>query len=71
MCFMAPLGPAECSSHSGQGKLAIGRVLDTLIESHNDVSSQRVLNIHDFFGREQMFRTVMMRAKLHTFVGDS
>ena len=40
---------------------------DAFIEHHGDVRTERQLNLRGFFGRQQMFGAVEMRAEAHAF----
>ena len=42
----------------------------TLIECHDDICTQCLLDLHDRFGREEMFRAVSMRTKMNSIFCD-
>ena len=50
--------------------LAPRGILDTFIERHGDVRTQRALNLDGLFRGEQMFGAIEMRAEAHAFVAD-
>ena len=45
-------------------------VLRALIERHDDIRTQIVLDIHRLFGREEVIAAVDVRGKAHAVVGD-
>ena len=39
----------------------------TFIKSHDDITADNALDVHHFFGAEQMFAAINMRLKHYTF----
>ena len=67
---LAPLGPALRALRRGFGIVVIGRIRHALVKCHDDVGAKAHLRLHRDFGRQELFRTVDMRAERHAFLGD-
>ena len=70
MARHAAPGPIKSPLHPLLGQFAVGRVRNALVEGHDDIGPDGVLNLHDFFGRKHMAGTVVMRFEHHAVVGD-
>ena len=59
--------PAQRPAHRLARGVGRGRVREALVEHHRDVGSELCLDVRGFLGRQQMRRTVKMRAEPRAF----
>ena len=70
VCFEAAGGPPVGAAGGLFGPAAIGRVADWLVEGHDDVRADGVLNLNGGFGGEEVLRSVYVRAEGDAVVSD-
>ena len=66
----AALEPRERAAHARARELLVGRVRRALVERHDDVGAERVLDLDRALGRELDRRAVDLALEAHAAVGD-
>ena len=68
MCFFTPRRPGYCPFEGFCGIVVCCRIFNTLVEGHNNISSQLILNLNGNFRRQPKRFVVFLMFKRHTFV---
>src|SRR5688572_15695445 len=68
--LLRSLRPTQRQIHAASGRVMIDLSRWTLVERHGDLGPERGLHFHRDFGREKTKRTVDVRAKLSSRLGD-
>ena len=63
-------GPAQGQVEGLAGAGIVGWVFRALVEGHGDIRAEGDLHIHGVLGREEMGRSVEVRAEFDPFLGD-